>query len=148
MLKIIQNGIEEEYYNYEDLFYNKLKDRQVDFNKILQTYIRYLQHLEDMNRKQLAICDIPLIEVLTDDKRNAKGRKDYIARYLYKYKRCDGMPFKEELEKIVENHNINLDDDYYINLYKKIEVGDYVKDKNSKFNMAISSIYIIHCINN
>ena len=34
MLKIKQNGIEEEYYDYEDLFYNKLKDRQVDFNKL------------------------------------------------------------------------------------------------------------------
>lgn len=122
MLKIIQNGIQEEYYDYEDLFYNKLKDRQVDFNKILQTYTRYLQHLEDMNKKQLAICDIPLIEILTDDKRNEKGRKDYIARYLYKYKRCDGMPFYENLDKVIEEHNINLDGDYYYNLYnEKIE---------------------------
>ena len=102
MLKIKDNGIEEEYYDYEDLFFNKLKDRKVDFNKILQTYTKYLQHLEDINRKQLAICDIPLIEVLTDDKRNAKGRKDYIARYLYKYKRCDGMPFYVDLEKIIK----------------------------------------------
>lgn len=119
MLKIIENGVEEEYYDYEDLFYNKLKDRKVDFNKIVQIYTRYLQHLEDMNRKQLSIVDIPLIEILTDDKRNAKGRKDYIARYLYKYGRCDGMPFKEELDKIIEGHNLNLDGDYYCNLYNE-----------------------------
>ena len=119
MLKIREDLQEECYQDYEELFYTKLVQRKVNFNRITQCYIQYLQQMEDMNRKQLAICDIPLIEVLTDDKRNAKGRKDYIARYLYKYKRCEGMPFKIELENIIKERNINLDADYYIDLYKK-----------------------------
>ena len=120
-MKVIEDIHEEYYRDYEELFYTKLVQRKVDFNRITQCYIQYLQMMEDMNRKQLSICDIPLIEILTDDKRNAKGRKDYIARYLYKYKRCDGMPFKVDLDKIIEEHNINLDGDYYCDLYKTKE---------------------------
>lgn len=122
MLKIKEDLQEEYYQDYEELFYTKLIQRKVDFNRITQCYIRYLQQMEDMNRKQLAICDIPLIETLTDDKRNAKYRKDYIARYLKKYNRCDGMPFYVDLDKIIKEHNINLDGDFYIDLYnKKVE---------------------------
>ena len=118
MIKVIENDIEEVYKDYEELFYTKLVQRKVNFNRITQCYIQYLQQMEDMNRKQLAIVDIPLIEVLTDDKRNAKYRKDYIARYLKKYGRCDGMPFIKDLDKIIEEHKLNLDGDYYYNLYK------------------------------
>lgn len=117
MIKIIDEVGETTYRDYEELFYAKLIQRKVDFNRITQCYIQYLQQIEDMNRKQLAIVDIPLIEVLTDDKRNEKYRKDYIARYLKKYGRCDGMPFIEDLNKIVEEHKLNLDGDYYHNLY-------------------------------
>ncbi len=119
MIKINEELQEETYRDYEELFYTKLVQRKVDFNRILQCYISYLQSVEDTTKKQLAMCDIPLIEVLTDDKRNAKYRKDYIARYLKKYGRCEGMPFNDELEKLIEEHNINLDGDYYVNLYKK-----------------------------
>ena len=119
MLKVKENLQEETYEDYEELFYTKLVERKVDFNKLTQCYIQYLQIMEDMNRKQLAIVDIPLIEILTNDKRNEKYRKDYIARYLKKYGRCDGMPFIEDLDKIVEEHNLNLDGDYYYNLYKE-----------------------------
>lgn len=119
MIKIIDGVEETTYKDYEELFYTKLIQRKVDFNRMTQCYIQYLQQMEDMNRKQLAIVDIPLIEVLTDDKRNEKYRKDYIARYLKKYGRCDGMPFIEDLNKIVEEHKLNLDGDYYHNLYKK-----------------------------
>ena len=117
MIKIIDEVGETTYRDYEELFYTKLIQRKVDFNRITQCYIQYLQQMEDMNKKQLAIVDIPLIEVLTDDKRNEKYRKDYIARYLKKYGRCDGMPFIEDLNKIVEEHKLNLDGDYYHNLY-------------------------------
>lgn len=122
MLKIKEDLQEEYYQDYEELFYTKLIQRKVDYNRIMQCYIRYLQHMEDMNRKQLAICDIPLIETLTDDKRNVKYRKDYIARYLKKYDRCDGMPFKVDLDKMIKEHNINLEGDFYIDLYnEKVE---------------------------
>ena len=122
MLKIKEDLQEEYYKDYEELFYTKLVQRKVDYNRIMQCYIRYLQHMEDMNRKQLAICDIPLIETLTDDKRNVKYRKDYIARYLKKYGRCDGMLFKVDLDKIIKEHNINLEGDFYIDLYnEKVE---------------------------
>ena len=117
MLKIIQNGIEETYEDYNELFYTKLVQRKVNFNSITNRYISYLQVLEDMNRKQLAIVDIPLIETLTNDKHNIKYRNDYIARYLKKYHRCDGMPFIKDLDKIVEEHNLNLEGDYYCDLY-------------------------------
>lgn len=117
MLKINEDNIEEYYKDYEELFYTKLVQRKVDFNRLTQCYIQYLQEMEDINKKQLAICDIPLIEILTDDKRNAKYRKDYIARYLKKYNRCEGMPFIKELDKIVEEHKLNLNGDYYYNLY-------------------------------
>lgn len=126
MIRINDNLQEEVYKDYEELFYTKLVQRKVDFNSILQCYIFYLQKMEDINKKQLAICDIPLIEVLTDDKHNEKYRKDYIARYLKKYDRCDGMPFNEKLEKIIKDHNINLDGDYYVDLYKK-EVNNNVR---------------------
>lgn len=118
MIKIIDNDIET-YKDYEELFYTKLVQRNVDFNRLVQCYVQYLQIMEEQNRKQLAIVDIPLIEVLTDDKRNAKYRKDYIARYLKKYGRCDGMPFIKDLDKIVKEHNLDLDGDYYCDLYKK-----------------------------
>lgn len=120
MLKIKEDLQEEYYEDYEELFYTKLVQRKVNFNRITQCYIQYLQNMEDINKKQLAICDIPLIEVLTDDKRNAKYRKDYIARYLKKYNRCDGMPFCVDLDKIIKEHNINLNGDYYCDLYKSL----------------------------
>lgn len=120
MIKIKEDLQEEYYEDYEELFYTKLVQRKVNFNRITQCYIQYLQNMEDINKKQLAICDIPLIEVLTDDKRNAKYRKDYIARYLKKYNRCDGMPFYVDLDKIIKEHNINLDGDYYCDLYKSL----------------------------
>ena len=119
MIKVNEGIQEEVFEDYIELFYTKLVERKVDFNAILQSYVRYLQVMEDINKKQLAICDIPLIEVLTDDKRNAKHRKDYIARYLKKYNRCDGMPFYVDLDKIIKEHNINLDGDYYCDLYKE-----------------------------
>lgn len=120
MIKIKEDLQEEYYEDYEELFYTKLVQRKVNFNRITQCYIQYLQNMEDINKKQLAICDIPLIEVLTDDKRNAKYRKDYIARYLKKYNRCDGMPFCVDLDKIIKEHNINLNGDYYRDLYKSL----------------------------
>ena len=118
MLKIKEDLQEEIYKDYEELFYTKLVERKVDFNRLTQCYIKYLQIMEDINKKQLSIVDIPLIEILTDDKRNLKYRKDYIARYLKKYRRCDGMPFIKDLDKIVKEHNLNLDGDYYWDLYK------------------------------
>lgn len=121
MLKIKENLQEENYEDYEELFYTKLVERKVNFYRILQCYIKYLQIMEDVNKKQLSIVDIPLIEILTDDKRNEKYRKDYIARYLKKYNRCDGMPFVADLDKIIEEHNINLDGDYYCDLYDEKE---------------------------
>lgn len=120
MIKIKEDLQEEYYKDYEELFYTKLVQRKVNFNRITQCYILYLQTMEDIHKKQLAICDIPLIEVLTDDKRNAKYRKDYIARYLKKYNRCDGMPFCADLDKIIKEHNINLNGDYYCDLYKSL----------------------------
>jgi len=117
MLKIIENGIEEEYKNYDEMLYKKLLDNKLNFIKVSNIYVQTLETEKQNNAKQLAIVDIPLIETLTDDKRNAKYRKDYIARYLKKYNRCDGMPYIEELDKIVKEHNLNLDGDYYYNLY-------------------------------
>ncbi len=118
MIKIIDELDEEIYKDYNELFYTKLVQRKVNFNSITNEYIAYLQMLEDINKKQLAICDIPLIETLTNDKHNRKYRNDYIARYLKKYGRCDGMPFINELDKIIKEHNINLDGDFYCDLYK------------------------------
>lgn len=120
MIKIIDELGEEIYKDYNELFYTKLVQRKVNFNSITNEYITYLQMLEDINKKQLAICDIPLIETLTNDKHNRKYRNDYIARYLKKYGRCDGMPFINELNKIIKEHNINLDGDFYCDLYKSL----------------------------
>jgi len=124
MLKIKEDLQEEYYKDYEELFYTKLVERKVDFHRITQCYIQYLQEMEDINRKQLAICDIPLIETLTNDKHNKKYRNDYIARYLKKYHRCDNMPFIKDLNKIIEEHNINLDGDFYVDLYKVGEIDN------------------------
>lgn len=122
MLKIIENGIEEEYEDYDEMLYKKLLDNKLNFIKVSNIYVQTLE-IEKRNKdKQLSIVDIPLIEILTDDKRNAKYRKDYIARYLKKYGRCDGMPFIKDLDKLVEEHKLNLDGDYYYNLYnEKVE---------------------------
>ena len=118
MIKVIENGIEEEYKNYDEMLYKKLLDNKLNFIWVSNIYVQTLE-IEKRNKdKQLSIVDIPLIEVLTDDKRNAKYRKDYIARYLKKYGRCDDMPFIKDLDKLVEEHKLNLDGDYYYNLYK------------------------------
>lgn len=120
MIKITNEyGNIETYRDYNELFYVKLVERKVNYTELNNNYVSYLQNLEYENKKQLSICDIPLIEILTSDKRNEKYRKDYIARYLKKYGRCDNMPFVEELNEIIEKHNININDDYYINLYNQ-----------------------------
>lgn len=120
MIKILyddERGVKE-YENIDKMIFENLLEHKLNFIKISNAYVQVLEIEKRKNEEQLAICDIPLIEILTDDKRNAKYRKDYIARYLKKYNRCEGMPFKEDLDKIIEEHNINLDSDYYMDLYK------------------------------
>ncbi len=106
-----------EYENIDEMIFENLLEHKLNFIKISNAYVQTLETEKRKNEKQLAIVDIPLIETLTDDKHNVKYRKDYIARYLKKYNRCDDMPFIEELNKIVQEHKLNLDGDYYYNLY-------------------------------
>lgn len=119
MIKVLYDDYRglREYKNIDEMVFENLLEHKLSFIKMSNSYVRTLEIEKENNTKQLAIVDIPLIETLTDDKRNAKYRKDYIARYLKKYNRCDGMPFVEELDKIVEEHKLNLDGDYYYNLY-------------------------------
>ncbi len=119
MIKVLyddERGLKE-YENIDKMIFENLLEHKLNFIKISNAYVQTLEIENRKNEEQLAIVDIPLIETLTDDKRNEKYRKDYIARYLKKYNRCDGMPFIEELDKIVEEHKLNLDGDYYYNLY-------------------------------
>lgn len=119
MIKVLyddERGVKE-YENIDKMIFENLLEHKLNFIKVANAYVQTLEIEKRKNAEQLAIVDIPLIEILTDDKRNAKYRKDYIARYLKKYNRCDGMPFIEELDKIVEEHKLNLDGDYYYNLY-------------------------------
>ena len=119
MIKVLyddERGLKE-YENIDKMIFENLLEHKLNFIKVTNAYVQVLEIEKRKDAEQLAIVDVPLIETLTDDKRNAKYRKDYIARYLKKYNRCDGMPFIEELDKIVEEHKLNLDGDYYYNLY-------------------------------
>lgn len=119
MIKVLyddERGVKE-YEDIDKMIFENLLEHKLNFIKVTNAYVQVLEIEKRKNEEQLAIVDIPLIETLIDDKRNAKYRKDYIARYLKKYNRCDGMPFIEELDKIVEEHKLNLDGDYYYNLY-------------------------------
>ena len=106
-----------EYENIDEMIFENLLEHKLNFIKVANAYVQTLEIEKENNKKQLAIVDIPLIETLTNSKHNKKYRNDYIARYLKKYKRCEGMPFVKELNKIVEEHKLNLDGDYYNNLY-------------------------------
>lgn len=119
MIKVLyddERGLKE-YEDIDKMIFENLLEHKLNFIRVSNAYVQVLEIEKRKNEEQLAIVDIPLIETLTDDKRNAKYRKDYIARYLKKYNRCDGMPFIEELDKIVKEHKLNLDGDYYYNLY-------------------------------
>lgn len=121
MIKVLyddERGLKE-YEDIDKIIFENLLEHKLNFIRVSNAYVQVLEIEKRKNEEQLAIVDIPLIETLTDDKRNAKYRKDYIARYLKKYNRCDGMPFIKELNEIVEKHNLNLDGNYYYNLYNK-----------------------------
>lgn len=106
---------------YDDIyqmFFENLKYRKVDFNKLVNLYVMFLQNEETKYKKQVNEADIPLAETFENSKHNSiENRKCYIARYLVKYERFKGTPFYDELLEFIKEKNINLDGDYYIDMF-------------------------------
>lgn len=122
MIKVIYDDWRKErtYKDLEEVVYENLLLGNFDFLKLTNTYVRYLEHLKEMQTKQLSEIDLPLMNVIQPMK-HLKGKitKDAIYRYLVKYERFKGAPIWEELVKYVEDNNINLEGSFFVDLYKE-----------------------------
>ncbi len=120
MLILIENENQEYYNSLEDLFFNKLKNKDIDFTKLSETYIRYLEYEKDLMNQQINEADIPLINAYKKHKGITKNdAKNLIIRYLIKYKRFKGAPIFTQLEQIAREENLDLEGGYICNLYKE-----------------------------
>lgn len=113
------------YYKDEyEMFFENLKDRKLDFNELTKLYLKYLQCLEDIFRKQMCEADYSLIDYIQKGKLSDKNKhiKDCAVKYLVKYERFKGAKIYDELKQYVKDNNLNLKSDYYLNLY--LEKGE------------------------
>lgn len=114
-----ERGIRE-YHNMNQVFYENLMERKVNFVDLTERYTMYLQALEDAHIKQVSEIDLPLIDVVFPSKHlTDKQKKDAIARYLVKYERFRNAPIWNELEAYIVQNKININGDYYRDLYLK-----------------------------
>ena len=123
MLKVTMNKKEKEFRDVEHFFFYCLTNKYVNFFDLLSMYVSDLEESKQKHLKQLAEADMPLIEFIIDGKPPKKRPEtiDVGIRYLLKYGRFKNAPIQKTLEKIAKENNINIEGDYYMNLYNKVD---------------------------
>lgn len=122
MIKVVYDDYRGErcYRSLEELFMENLELGYIDFLKLTNSYVKLLETYNNKHNKQLAEADLPLVEVAMPSKSiSTKFVKDSAIRYLVKYERYKTAPIWKELLKVVEENNINLNGDFFVDLYKE-----------------------------
>ena len=108
------------YDDIDQVIMHNLIKKKLDFNKVSQLYVKYLENLEYAHMKQISEADIPLMNIIKPvhpGNITKKAGIDVIYRYLVKYERFKGAPVWEDLVKYVEENKINLNGSYFVDLY-------------------------------
>lgn len=121
-MKVIYDDERGEVYydNIDQVIMHNLIKKKLDFNKVSQLYVKYLEREEYLHTKQITEADHPLINIIKPihpGNIDKKAGIDAIYRYLVKYERFKGAPVWDELVEYVKANNINIEGSYFCDLY-------------------------------
>lgn len=125
-MKVIYDDERGEVYydNIDQVIMHNLISKKLDFNKVSQLYVKYLENLEYIHTKQITEADYPLMNIIKPVHPgiiNKKAGMDAIYRYLVKYERFKGAPVWDELVEYVKDNKINIEGSYFCDLYNEVK---------------------------